>query len=139
MSTVSIGSLQHHSLRENPKYSPKSKAFKPCSLNCSLPTQTQARARAQAQAQAKLFFHSRRFCNFFRAPKHSHVVVVAKAASTTETAVVQTFESADLFFKETFPLNRTETVRFLFLFIFCLVPEKMKEFKLDQMTIIVKD
>ncbi|KAF3971426.1 hypothetical protein ACB098_03G165000 [Castanea mollissima] len=98
MSSVSIGSLQHHSLRENPKYSPKSKAFKPCSLNCSPRTQT----------QAKLFFHSRRFCNFFRAPKHSHVVVV-KAASTTETAVVQTSESADLLFKETFPLKRTDT------------------------------
>ncbi|XP_023928051.2 alpha-amylase 3, chloroplastic isoform X1 [Quercus suber] len=100
MSTVSIGSLRHHSLRENPKYSPKSKAFKPFSLNCSPQTQT--------QTQTKLFFHSRRFCNF-RAPKHSHVVV--KAASAAETAVVQTFESAELFFKETFPLKRTETCK----------------------------
>ncbi len=111
MSTVSIGPLRHyHSVRENPGCGLKSKAFKPCSLNyCSQPS------------ASTLVFHARSFCNFRLPKKHQAI----RATSTTDANLVQTFESAELFFKETFPLKRTETVRILLLhfllFFFCLV------------------
>lgn len=96
MSTVSIGPLRHyHSVRENPGCGLKSKAFKPCSLNyCSQPS------------ASTLVFHARSFCNFRLPKKHQAI----RATSTTDANLVQTFESAELFFKETFPLKRTETV-----------------------------
>ncbi|KAG2702261.1 hypothetical protein I3760_06G081800 [Carya illinoinensis] len=91
MSTVSIEPLLHHYVRGGVKYGPKSKTFKPCYFNCS--------------PNRKLLFHAPSFCNF--RPSSFHAL---RASSSTDTALVETLESADVFFKETFPLNRVETV-----------------------------
>ncbi|KAE8023319.1 hypothetical protein FH972_009029 [Carpinus fangiana] len=90
MSTVCIEPLLRRCCREGPRCGPKSKAFKPCSWNCS--------------TNHKLVFQARSFCNF--GPPKVHALRV-RASST---ALVETVESTDVFFKETFPLKRTETV-----------------------------
>ncbi|KAB1207337.1 Alpha-amylase 3, chloroplastic [Morella rubra] len=91
MSTVSIEPLLHHSVRENVRCGPKYKAFKRCSLNCS--------------PNHKLNFSARSFCNF-RPPK----AYALRTSAATDTTLVETVESTDVFFRETFPLKRTETL-----------------------------
>lgn len=95
MSTVSMEPLLHHSVRESVRCAPKSVTFKPSSLSCS--------------TNRKLVFHARSFCNF----RPSNNVHALRASTTTDTGLAETVESTDVFFKETFPLKRMETVRIL--------------------------
>ncbi|XP_062160877.1 alpha-amylase 3, chloroplastic-like isoform X3 [Alnus glutinosa] len=88
MSTVNIEPMLHQCHRESPRYGLKSKAFKPRYLNCS--------------TNHKLVFQARSFCNFRPTKVH--------ALRASSTALVETVESADPFFKETFPLKQTKTV-----------------------------
>ena len=118
MWTVRMEPMLQQFHRESPRYGLKSKGFKPRSLNCS--------------RNHKLAFQARSFCNF-RPPKDH-------ALRASSTALAETVESADAFFKQTFPLKLTKTVgfffflsKFLFCFAwecgFCLVPKKMSEMK----------
>ncbi|KAF5449701.1 hypothetical protein F2P56_030118 [Juglans regia] len=91
MSTVSMEPLLHHSVRESVRYALKSRIFKPSSWSCS--------------TNHKLVFHARSFCNFRSSNVHA-----LRASTTTDTDLVETLESTDIFFKETFPLKRMETV-----------------------------
>lgn len=92
MSTVSIEPLLYQFVRGRSHGSGhKSKVLKPCLLSCS--------------SNHNLVFRARSFGSF-RSPK----LHVLRASATTDTALVETFESADVFFKETFPLKRTKTV-----------------------------
>lgn len=118
MATVNLEPLFHCCRRETSIYRFKSKAFRPCSsLTCS----------------SNKFFvsDSRRFCNFkplFRSPSSS-IVAAAASASSTDTTAIDSFQSTDVFFSETFPINRTEKVCigmsfFLFSIFPCLVRRK---------------
>ncbi|BFG16618.1 hypothetical protein CerSpe_028920 [Prunus speciosa] len=91
MSTVRIEPLLHYCRREKPSYRPPSKSFKLSSSN-ALPK--------------KLVYNGRSFCNF--EPPTPRALTLR--AASTDAATVETFESTDLFFKETFPLKRTEVV-----------------------------
>ncbi|KAA8529464.1 hypothetical protein F0562_033737 [Nyssa sinensis] len=88
MSTVALKPSLLHCRRENPKFRLNSKKAKSSSLNYTL----------------KPFSNCRSFCNF----KSSASLPIR--ASSSDTAVVETFESADVLFKETFPLKRIEKV-----------------------------
>ncbi|XP_048318274.2 alpha-amylase 3, chloroplastic isoform X1 [Ziziphus jujuba] len=92
MSTVNIKPLLHHCRRENPKPSYRSKLFNPCSFDC--------------YSSKKFVSHGRSFFCDFKPPKSPPPI----RATSNVTAVVETFESTDVFFKETFPLKRTELV-----------------------------
>lgn len=91
MSTVRIEPLLHYYRREKPSYRSPSKSFKLSFLN-ALPK--------------KLVYNGRSFCNF--QPPTPRALTLR--AASTDAATVETFESTDLFFKETFPLKRTEVV-----------------------------
>ncbi|PQQ08678.1 alpha-amylase 3 chloroplastic [Prunus yedoensis var. nudiflora] len=91
MSTVRIEPLLHYYRRGKPSYRRPSKSFKLSSLN-ALPK--------------KLVYNGRSFCNF--EPPTPRALTLR--AASTDAATVETFESTDLFFKETFPLKRTEVV-----------------------------
>lgn len=85
MLTVHIEPLVHHYLRETPKLHLRSKLWSPYSL-CS---------------PKKFVSHSRNlFCDF----KHPRALVVR--ANSNAAAIVETFQSTDLFFKETFHLEQ---------------------------------
>ncbi|KAK9276956.1 hypothetical protein L1049_006495 [Liquidambar formosana] len=88
MSTVNLELLYHPSFRENPRFLPRSKMIKPRSLTYS----------------SKLLCNGGCFSNF--KPNRIH----ALRATSTGSATVETSESADVIFKKTFPLKRTETV-----------------------------
>ncbi|KAF2299582.1 hypothetical protein GH714_038260 [Hevea brasiliensis] len=89
MSTVSIEPLHRYSHREKPLCRCRTKILKPSSLNFS----------------PKLLSNGTTiFCNF--KPPRVHTI----RAGSTDTALLETFKTADGFFKETFPLARTETV-----------------------------
>ncbi|KAG6713132.1 hypothetical protein I3842_05G136400 [Carya illinoinensis] len=91
MSTVSMEPLLYRSVRESVRYAPISRTFKPSSWSCS--------------TNHKLVFHARSFCNFRSSNVHA-----LRASTTTDTDIFETLESTDVFFKETFPLKRKETV-----------------------------
>lgn len=95
MSTVSMEPLLYRSVRESVRYAPISRTFKPSSWSCS--------------TNHKLVFHARSFCNFRSSNVHA-----LRASTTTDTDIFETLESTDVFFKETFPLKRKETVRILY-------------------------
>ncbi|KAE8023318.1 hypothetical protein FH972_009028 [Carpinus fangiana] len=88
MWTVRMEPMLQQCHRESPRYGLKSKGFRPWSLNCS--------------RNQKLVFQARSFCNF--RPPNDH------ALRASSTALAETVESADAFFKQTFPLKQTETV-----------------------------
>ncbi|KAF3431413.1 hypothetical protein FNV43_RR26144 [Rhamnella rubrinervis] len=90
MSTISIEPLLHHCGRQTPRLCPRSKLFKPCSFSCY---------------SNKFVSHGRSFFCDFKPPKALPI-----RATTTFTAEVETFDSTDVLFKETFPLKRTEMV-----------------------------
>lgn len=89
MSTVAIEPLYRYSPREKPLCHCRAKILKPSSLNFS----------------PKLLSNGiTSFCKF--KPHRAYTV----RASSTDTALLETFESSPSFFKETFSLARTETV-----------------------------
>ncbi|KAL5759601.1 hypothetical protein ACOSP7_018121 [Xanthoceras sorbifolium] len=92
MSTVTTIEPLLHSYyrREKLCCRPKTRVFlRPNCLNYSL----------------KSVYNAGRFCCKFKKLQR-----IKASSSTADTALVQTLESADVFFKETFPLRRTETV-----------------------------
>lgn len=90
MSTISIEPLLRYSRRETPLCRCRTKMLMPFSLNFS----------------PKLLFNgaTTSFCNF----KPQHFLTIQ--ASSTDSALLETFKSTDVFFKEIFPLTRTQTV-----------------------------
>ncbi|XP_059648884.1 alpha-amylase 3, chloroplastic isoform X2 [Cornus florida] len=88
MSTIALEPILHHCRRESPKFRLNSKKAKQSSINYTL----------------RSFSNYRSFCNF-RPSTALHL-----RASSTDTAVFETSESTQVFFKKTFPLNRTEKV-----------------------------
>lgn len=95
MLNVSIEPLVHQYLREYPKHHLRSKLWSPCPFNCS---------------PKKLVFHGRSFfCDF----KHPRPLVVN--ANSNAAAIVETFQSTNLLFKETFPLEQKLVVWISFL------------------------
>lgn len=88
MSTVGLKHLYHQCFRENPRFRPSSKIVKPYSLNKS----------------SNLFSNGGSFCTF--KPPRVHIC----KSSSADTAIAETSESADVVFKEYFPLKRTEKV-----------------------------
>ncbi|KAK3223107.1 hypothetical protein Dsin_010132 [Dipteronia sinensis] len=84
--------LHSYYRRERLRCRPKTKVFlMPNYLNYSLKSVSNA---------------GRFSCNF----KKFQRIKASSSSSTADTALVETFKSADVFFKETFPLTRTETV-----------------------------
>ncbi|EEF42189.1 alpha-amylase 3, chloroplastic [Ricinus communis] len=92
MSTLTVEPLLRFSGREKSLPIGSRKILKPSSLNFS---------------KKLLLSNGSSFCNFKRSPPLSHTV---RASSTTDTALIETFKSADVLFKETFSLSRTETI-----------------------------
>ncbi|KAJ9172160.1 hypothetical protein P3X46_015432 [Hevea brasiliensis] len=90
MSTVTIEPLLRYLRRERPLCRCRTKILKPSSLNFS----------------PKLLSNGANtsFCNF--KPRRPHII----RASSTDTALLETFKSTDGFFKETFPLTLTQMV-----------------------------
>ncbi|XAR65154.1 Alpha-amylase [Bertholletia excelsa] len=88
MSAVALEPLLHHCRREHPEIRPNFKKAKAFSLTCA----------------PRQIFYGASSCSFrpFRA--------LPVRASSVDAALVETFESTDVVFKETFPLKRTEKV-----------------------------
>ncbi|XP_031402932.1 alpha-amylase 3, chloroplastic isoform X2 [Punica granatum] len=86
MSTVSIEPLIHHHQREIRRFRFKSSAFGPAPLSC----------RPKSRCDGG------RLCSF-KSPRRALAVVRA-------AAVVETFDTTDVVFRETFPLEWTDTV-----------------------------
>ncbi|KAK4261171.1 hypothetical protein QN277_004209 [Acacia crassicarpa] len=91
MSTVSLKPLFCPCRTETSVHRFKSKAFKPCFVNCS---------------SKFVVSHVKRFCNL-RSPYSSPST---PAAASTDAAILESFQSADVFFDETFPITRTDKV-----------------------------
>lgn len=89
MSTVTIDPLLHHCRRESPGIRLKTKLLKLSSLDYS----------------SKLIFNGCSSSSNLFSFKPKRLLSI-RAASTS----VASFQSTDIFFKETFPLKRTETV-----------------------------
>ncbi|KAJ4711277.1 Alpha-amylase [Melia azedarach] len=90
MSTVTIEPLLHGYRRENLNHGHRTKILlKPNLLNYSF----------------KSVSNAGWFCQF----RKLHTIK-ASSSTSTDTALVETFDSGDVFFKESFPLKRTETV-----------------------------
>ncbi|GAV87630.1 Alpha-amylase domain-containing protein/Alpha-amyl_C2 domain-containing protein [Cephalotus follicularis] len=95
MSTVTIEPLVINFRRENPRFRRKTKLCMSCSLNHS----------------AKLFLSSgSTFISNFNAPRVLLHTIKASSSSTETDMLADTFESTDVFYKQTFALKRTETV-----------------------------
>ncbi|XP_028792557.1 alpha-amylase 3, chloroplastic isoform X2 [Neltuma alba] len=92
MSTVSLKPLFHLCCRQNAVNRFKSKTLKPCFVNCS---------------SKFVGSHVKRFCNF-RSPCSSPSPPVA--AASVDAAKLESFQSAAVFFDETFPISRTDKV-----------------------------
>ncbi|KDP21224.1 hypothetical protein JCGZ_21695 [Jatropha curcas] len=90
MSAVAIKPLLQYSRRERRLASCRTKILKHSSLNF----------------YSKLRFLSNGHCNCNFKPSRSLTI----RATSIDTALVETFKSSDVFFKETFPLKRTEMV-----------------------------
>ncbi|KAF7809171.1 alpha-amylase 3, chloroplastic isoform X1 [Senna tora] len=95
MSTVSLEPFFHPCRRKTPFYRSKSKALlKPSSVNSS---------------NSKLVVsHVTSFCNF--RPLHRSPSPPIAAAASTDTSTLESFQSADVFFNDTFPINRIDKV-----------------------------
>lgn len=97
MSTVTIEPLLHGYRRENLNHGHRTKILlKPNLLNYSF----------------KSVSNAGWFCQF----RKLHTIK-ASSSTSTDTALVETFDSGDVFFKESFPLKRTETVCNLVYFV----------------------
>lgn len=109
--------LVHHCRRESPKLVVNSIKTKPYSLNYYFNT----RLRKPQQA---LYNGARGLCYF----RHSSSSSFSRAsfavkASSASTAFIDTSDSTDVLFSQTFPLQRTEkvsTFRFIFYFNVCV-------------------
>lgn len=95
MATVSLEPLLHHCRRRTPIFAANSNKAKPYSLNYYYCT----------NARRRPFSNGARFCKF----RPSSRDFTVKASSTT-AALIETSDSTDVLFNQTFPLKRTEKV-----------------------------
>lgn len=113
--------LVHHCRRESPKLAVNSIKTKPYSLNYYFNT----RLRKPQQA---LYNGARGLCYFRHSSTSSSSSSFSRAsfavkASSASTALIDTSDSTDVLFSQTFPLQRTEkvsTFRFIFYFHVCV-------------------
>ncbi|TQD80504.1 hypothetical protein C1H46_033920 [Malus baccata] len=92
MSTVRIEPLLHHYRRQKPSHRPPPSKH-PLKLSSSF----------TAFPKKLVVSNGRSFCNF-------QPPTLRVRAASTDIATVETSEFADAFYKETFPLKRTEVV-----------------------------
>ncbi|CAK9172203.1 unnamed protein product [Ilex paraguariensis] len=92
MSTVAMEPILRHSHRKTAKIRINSGKIPPSSLNYTL----------------RPLSNGKSFCNF--RPHKPPLAITLRASSVSDTAVVETSKSADVFYEETFPVKRTEKV-----------------------------